>query len=144
MHLAFRPFEADDLPVFRSWFADPELARRVSYPDNWWFSHVSSAHSRCWLATDAAGGIVAEVQVDDDPGKPAYIQFVICPSLRGQGLGTLVLSAFLDGPGRTYPTIEGCVEPDNAASLACFRRCGFQKLAEPDQDGFIRLVRHQS
>jgi hypothetical protein len=53
-----------------------------------------------------------------------------------------VLGSFILGPGSAYPILEGRIAPDNVASLACVRRCGFEILQEPDEDGLIRAVRH--
>lgn len=140
MQFTFRPFTSDDLVELRSWFEDAELSRRLSFPTDEWFVYVTAGDAaRCWMAL-AAGQTVAEVQVDREGLERGYIDLAVRPDLRGQRIGAAVLSAFLSGPGQAYPILEGRIEPDNAASLACCRRCGFMLLPEPDTDGFIQAI----
>ena len=139
--ITFRLFEAADLLEFRSWFADAELARRLSYPTDEWFDYVKGPAVRCWAALDATGQMIAELQIDQDCNRSGYFDIAIKPPLRRQGLGTKVLKAFIDGPGRIYTTLEAAVEPGNIASLACLRRCGFDEHLHPDEDGFMRFTK---
>jgi L-amino acid N-acyltransferase YncA len=144
MQVEFRSFEQADLDVIRSWFDDAETARRMSYPTDEWFAYVSSDIARCWVATDVDGEVLAHIQVDRADAERGYVDLVVRPDLRGRGLGTAVLKAFVTGPGRAYAALEGAIAPDNAASLACAQRSGFDLLPEPDQDGFIRATLEHS
>lgn len=136
----FRRLREQDLPVLRAWFGDAELSQRLSFPTDDWFAHVmKGAAACCWMARDAER-IIGMIQVDRDEEGRGSLGFAVQPGLRGRGFGTTILSAFLSGPGRAYRVLEGAIEPDNAASLACCRRCGFAILPEPDADGFIRVV----
>ena len=137
--VVFRPIAADDLDELRLWFEDAELSRRLSYPTADWFSYVTGAgNARCWIA-EAEGEPVAQLQVDHVPGEPAYLDIAIRPALRGKGMGQLILSRFLDGPGRIYSVLIGYVEPDNFASLRCCQKCGFSLAKELDADGLIKV-----
>ncbi|GGA86671.1 hypothetical protein GCM10011491_12890 [Brucella endophytica] len=140
MQITFRPFESDDLPEFRAWFADAELSRRLSFPDDEWFAYVTAgAAARCWVVLEA-GRTIAQVQVDREDSVRGYLDFALRPDLRGRGTGAAVLSAFLSGPGRDYAALEAHIEPDNAASIACCRRCSFTILPEPDAEGFVQAI----
>ncbi|MDX8443495.1 GNAT family N-acetyltransferase [Mesorhizobium australafricanum] len=144
MQISFRLFTVDDLPEFRAWFADAELSRRLSFPTDEWFAYVTAGGAaRSWVALDA-DRMIAQMQVDREDAERGYLDLAMRPHLRGRGLGAAVLAAFLSGPGRAYPILEGRIEPDNAASLACCRRCGFVILPEPDADGFIQAVYRSS
>jgi RimJ/RimL family protein N-acetyltransferase len=88
--------------------------------------------------------MVAHIQVDQEPGEPGYVELAIIPPLRGHGLGVAMLNAFIDRPGHVFPELEGRIAADNAASLACARRCGFQQMPEPDEQSLIRVVRRLS
>jgi RimJ/RimL family protein N-acetyltransferase len=144
MQIIFRPLTGNDLPVLRAWFADAELSRRLSFPSDEWFAYVTvGAAARCWVALDASR-IVAMIQIDRENSHVGYLDLAVRPSLRGQGIGTAVLAAFLSGPGRAYATLEGRIEPDNAASLACCRRCGFEILPKPDADGLLPVIYRSS
>lgn len=140
MPIILRFIASNDLPELRTWFVDSELSRRLAFPTNEWFTYVTAeAAARCWVAFDA-GRIVALTQVDHEESGLGYLSFAVHPSLRGKGTGTAVLAAFLSGPGRAYAILEGRVEPDNAASLACCRRCGFEILMTPDSDGLLPAI----
>lgn len=144
MQIIFRPLASDNLPELRTWFEDAELSRRLSFPTDEWFAYVTAGvAARCWVALDA-GRIIAEVQVDREDAERGYFDFAVRPDLRGQRIGVAVISAFLSGPGRAYLLLEGRIEPDNAASLACCRRCRFTILPERDSDGFIQAIYHSS
>ncbi len=140
MNVRFRLLNETDLPILRSWFEDAELSRRLSFPTDDWFAHVTSPAACCWIGVDDAGEIVARVQVDREDAERGYIDLTVRPDLRGRGLGVAVLGSFILGPGSAYPILEGRIAPDNVASLACVRRCGFEILQEPDEDGLIRAV----
>lgn len=116
----------------------------MSFPTDEWFAYVTAgAAARCWVALDA-GRIVALMQVDREDSELGYLDLAVRPRLRGQGIGAAVLAAFLSGPGQAYTTLEGRIEPDNAASLACCRRCGFEILPTPDADGLLPAIYRSS
>ena len=110
MQITFRLLDAADLEFYRSWFNDAELARRLSYPTDDWFAYVAATDaSRCWVALDENGGMIAAL--------------LHCR------------------PGADFAVLKGAIEPDNAASLACVRRCGFEILPGLDEDGLVRVRR---
>lgn len=140
MQITFRLLAMDDLPGLRAWFEDSELSRRLSFPTDEWFAYVTTEETaHCWVAVHAEQ-VIGEVQVDRDGDERGYLDLAVRPDLRRRGFGTAVLSAFLSGPGRAYPILEGRIEPYNMASLACCRSCGFTFLPEPDADGLIQVV----
>ena len=142
MQLTVRRLKAEELGEIRSWHNDAELARRLTYPTDEWYAAVSAEGQQCWVAVDALGIIVAKMQVDRD-GDVGYIDLAVKPELRGRGVGFAALAAFMTGPGRQYSVIEGRIEPDNAASIACVQKCGFRLLDELDDDGLIIARRHR-
>ncbi|WP_404947671.1 GNAT family N-acetyltransferase [Rhizobium ruizarguesonis] len=124
MQITFRLAAIDDLPGLRAWFEDSELSRRLSFPTDEWVAYVTTGETaRCWIAVHAKK-VIGEVQVDRDGDERGYLDLAVRPDLRGRGFGATVLSAFLSGSGRAYPILEGRIEPDNMASLACCRSCG--------------------
>lgn len=143
MRIIFRPLARSDLQVLRIWFEDAELSRRLSFPTDEWFAYVTAdADANCWVALDA-GRIIALMQVDREDFDKGYLDLAVDPRLRGQGFGTAVLMAFLSGPGTAYAILEGRIAPDNAASIAACRRCGFEILPEPDADGLLVARYHR-
>ncbi|WP_068412247.1 GNAT family N-acetyltransferase [Labrenzia sp. OB1] len=144
MQIIFRPLTRDDLPELRTWFEDAELSRRLSFPTDEWFAYVDAgAAALCWMALDA-GKMFAVMQVDREDSERGYLDLAVRPDLRGQGFGTAVMRAFLSGPGRAYAILEGRIEPDNVASLAVSRRCGFEILPELDADGLFPAIYRSS
>lgn len=139
--VSFRPIDTADLPVLRSWFTDAELARRVAYPADDWYDHVTGRYARCWIVHDGAGTALGWVQVDRADPDIGHLDIAAHPGLRGVGVGREILAAFVSGPGRAYGRLEGRIAPDNRASLACAQHCGFDPLHRRDDDGFVRVVR---
>lgn len=140
MTITFREIAPKDLATLRSWFADAELAERLSYPDEAWLGHVGGNGAAGWVALDDTGSIVAQVQVDRADAFTGDLAFAIRPDFRGRGYGKAVLRAFLAGEGQNYHRLEGFIEPDNVASLACVRRCGFEVAAVANKDGMLKAV----
>jgi RimJ/RimL family protein N-acetyltransferase len=136
MQLNLRRLLPHDLPEFRSWFGDAELARRLAYPTDEWHAAVSRGGQQCWIAVDNSHGMVAVTQVERD-GDVGYIAIAVKPDLRQRGFGTAALTAFTAGPGREYAALDGRIEPNNIASLACARKCGFCILDALDDDGLF-------
>lgn len=102
MQITFRLLAMDDLPGLRAWFEDSELSRRLSFPTDEWFAHVTTEETaRCRVAVHAEQ-VIGEVQVDRDEDERGYLDLAVRPDLRRRGFGAAVLSAFLSGPGRAY------------------------------------------
>ena len=140
LSLAFRQLGEADLAILRGWFVDEELARRLSYPTDDWFTHVTgTGEARSWISLSGNEPIAA-IQVDGSAGGTGHLAILMRPELRGRGWGSSVLLAFLAGPGRAYQMLIGSIEPDNVASLACCRRCGFVLSTELDEDGLIEAT----
>jgi RimJ/RimL family protein N-acetyltransferase len=136
MKLTVRRLEAEQLDEIRTWYDDAELARRLTHPTDEWYAAISAEGQQCWVVLDDSDTPVAKMQVDRE-GDVGYIALAVKPELRGCGIGSAALSAFITGPGRQYSILEGRIEPDNAASIACVQKCGFRMLDELDDDGFM-------
>lgn len=136
--LNFRPFHSNDLASYAAWFGDDEIARRVSFPDQAWVDHVMTpggiAHAVVALYDKAS---IAVLQFDEERDGGINLLIALDPARRGQGFGKLVLAAFVDHVWRRYAHIDGHVEVDNLASIACVERCGFIRQAEDADDGFL-------
>lgn len=139
--ISFRPFSRADLETYRTWFADADIERFLAYPTDDWFAHVTeSDNARCWAAIGAGGALLAELQVDRDEEGVGHIELAVSPDRRGRGHGTRCLTAFLRGPGSDFAELHAHIENDNAASLACFKRCDFVEAPEQEDDEFRLLL----
>lgn len=138
--VSFRPFQPGDLAAYAGWFADPETERRVSIPDQDWLEHVLAPDglSRALTATlGAETDLLAVLQYDIEDDGGISLLITVDPARRGKGLGRRVLSAFIEHVGDRHPHIDGHIEADNLASIACVESCGFVRLSEEPDDGFL-------
>ena len=140
--LRFERLDCAGLRVFAAWFDEGELRRRLSAPDEAWFRYVSAgAGNGAWLAYEGERA-VGQVQLDAAPDGTGSLSLAVHPALRGRGYGGRILAAFLRGEeALRLGEITACIEADNAASLRCFRACGFVPRGDgPDADGLIEHV----
>lgn len=49
MYLTFTLIAEAELQLLRTWYADPELQRRLSYPTAEWFAYVNTPNNYAWL-----------------------------------------------------------------------------------------------
>ena len=140
--LKFQRMDRNGLETFAAWFADAELRRRISAPTETWFRYVSTgADNFAWLVYEE-GRAVGQVSLDTFPDQTGSMSLAVNPELRTRGYGGRILRAFL-AQEEIAPlgAIVACIEADNAASLRCFRGCGFVALTEgPDPHGLIEHV----
>lgn len=138
--LVFREFEPGDLTAYQAWFDDPELARRLSFPDETWLCYLEEPHVAGWKVASQDSRGLAMVQVDRDENGVGYSDVAVKPQLRSKGLRRRILKSFIAGPGICYRALHATVEPDNEASIRMLRRCGFRQTKEPDADGFLEFI----
>lgn len=137
--LTLRAMSEADLTSLQAWFADAQLASRLSMPSDAWLRHVRGPHSACWLACSADAAAVGFVQVDRSARGNGYLAFAIDPDQRGAGLGQAMLQQFLSEHGGRYERLHASVEPDNRASVQCLLRCGFVSTGRRDAEGCVVL-----
>lgn len=136
----FRPFDRKDVATYAAWFADAETARRVTEPDAAWLDHVFDANgpARVLVATLAdEAAMLAVLQYDLEADDGISLMIAIDPARRGQGLGKRVLTAFAERVGQHHAYIDGHVDEDNLASIRCLESCGFVRLGEEPDEGFL-------
>lgn len=77
-------------------------------------------------------GFVTGFRRPDEPRTQFVWQIVVGEAGRGEGLGSKMLEALVDGPGPGTPAdcLEATVTPDNAASQALFRSFARRRSAE--------------
>lgn len=138
--ISYRPFRRDDLAAYAAWFDDAEVARRVDFPNANWVAYVmdpaSPAHAvvATWGANDIP---LAVLQFDEEPDGGISLLIAMDPAQRGRGLGKRVLAAFIEHVGGRYTHVDGHIEDDNFASIACVERCGFIRQTDNGEDGFL-------
>jgi [ribosomal protein S5]-alanine N-acetyltransferase len=72
----------------------------------------------------------------------AEIGYYVTPEYRGRGVATEMVVGFLDWLASTgVRRVRASVGPDNTASLAIVRRCGFEQVGERwDEEDGLELV----
>jgi len=138
--LRFRRFERTDLGWYIAWFDDPELARRVSAPDEDWLAYIDhpDGGARAEIASlDAEATPVAVLQYDLELDGGVSLLLMTAPHLRGKGLGTRILDAFAQRIAGERSHIDAYMEKDNAAGIKLARKCGFRLVAPSGADEFL-------
>ncbi|RDU99312.1 GNAT family N-acetyltransferase [Trinickia dinghuensis] len=145
MHVSYRDATLDDLPeivaIYNSTIASREVTADLApvtvesrLP---WFHEHGPSKRPLWVIENEAPGnegkrIAAWLSFSDFYGRPAYagtaeISIYLDESARGRGLGTRLVAAALDAaPALGIDTLLGFIFGHNVASLALFRRCGFE------------------
>lgn len=118
-------FESE-APSWNEWdqthLATPRLVARDG-PNVTGWAALAPVSGRC-----VYGG-VAEVSVYVDPGS------------RGQGLGRALLTALIEASEREgIWTLEAGIFPENVASIAVHKRCGFREVGTREKLGKLRGV----
>ncbi len=154
--LAFEPFRRDDFPLLSVWLAEPLVAR-------WWNHDPSPEGIEAWFGPSIDGEDCTEVLVVRAEGRPvgllqryridAYPEYVeelaaVCelpesalgidyllgePDVRGQGLGTAMIAAFVAQSWSAYPDsgdVIVAVAAGNPASWRSLQSAGFTRVAE--------------
>jgi RimJ/RimL family protein N-acetyltransferase len=143
---AFRPLSGEDLPMLHAWLQRPHVAR-------WWKEPTTLAglerdylpvamnesSTRAYIAT-LAGKPVGFVQSyvasgcgdgwweqEKDPGTRGIDQFLASEEELGRGLGSAMVSAFVEQLFRdpAVTKVQTDPSPDNERAVRCYRRAGF-------------------
>ncbi|MFB6123148.1 MAG: GNAT family N-acetyltransferase [Haloferacaceae archaeon] len=82
------------------------------------------------LVSDVEGDPVAYVlTIPDGEGTTVHVgELVVDPPHRREGRAAALLDAVARGAERVTLTVE----PDNEAAIACYRACGFERVARLD------------
>ncbi|WP_158289282.1 GNAT family N-acetyltransferase [Paenibacillus flagellatus] len=140
--MEFVRLEQEGLALLKQWFQDPEALRRLSgmLPLERWLPFVlQNPDYYAWIVYES-GQPVGQIDAETEADGTAYVSLLVNPGLRGRGYGSRMLAALLQRPELTaVRRWEAGIEPDNIASIRCFRKAGFVEQ-EVDEDGFMRLV----
>jgi ribosomal protein S18 acetylase RimI-like enzyme len=106
-----------------------------AYPDNWFDARMLETGYYCGIRDAERWLAVAGVHVVSREHKVAALgNIVTAQSLRGRGLGRAVTSALCQKLRRDGIEVIGLnVMRDNAAAIACYRRLGFEVIAEYEE-----------
>jgi L-amino acid N-acyltransferase YncA len=92
------------------------------------------------------GTVAGWVAVSALSARPAYAGVVedsvyVHPDRQGHGIGRALLEALIDSTDRAgIWTVQGGIFPENTASLALHRRCGFRDIGHRERVGRLHGV----
>jgi RimJ/RimL family protein N-acetyltransferase len=164
----FEPVTDADLPTLREWLDRPHVAE-------WWdwdrpvamaqvheefspsrrdplVSHYVAWHGgrrigfiQSYVVAGAGGGWWPD---ERDPGARGIDQFLADPADLGRGLGTAMISAFVDrlfdDPAVTKVQIDP--NPENARAIRCYEKVGAERVGvveTPDGPALLMVIRRR-
>jgi len=143
--LRLRPARAEDAFAYYAWVNDPEVRRQsldtqpIAWKQHhaWFLARLDSSASR--LCVLEAGDLpVGQIRFDHERGE-TRIDYSIDPLFRGRGWAVSLMQLGLrEAAGRWQGPIRAQVKDGNIASLAVFRKLGFE---ESRGDGGLRNFR---
>ena len=144
--VVLRPLAEADVGTLEAWFEDPDVRVRLggALPVREWCEFVANEPDyyafMAWDGDSPVGFAAFEVYED----RWASMFHLVGPQFRNRGYGKAILRAVLALPEvERLEWIEASVEPDNVASIRCYRWAGFEQPSpEPDQEGFLTF-RHR-
>lgn len=130
--MQIRPFQAEDIPPYESWFDDPVLYAQLGPMDRYWLEQVLNDAEKAQYSILRGDVLVAVVGVClPTPTHPYYFvtDLAVRPELRGSGVGRTVMTLVMSQPElQSNPLWRASVRPDNPAALAFLIRLGWTRL----------------
>lgn len=93
------------------------------------------------LAARSATGIVGWTALSPVSARPVYagvaeVSLYVAGAARGQGVGTALLRALIEATEQAgIWTLQGSIFPENLASLALVKKCGFRVVGRRERIG---------
>lgn len=130
--MQIRPFQAEDIPPYESWFDDPVLYAQLGPMDRYWLEQVLKDADKAQYSILRGDLLVAVVGVClPTPAHPYYFvtDLAVRPELRGSGVGHEVMPLVMSRAElQSNPLWRASVRPDNPAALAFLIKLGWTRL----------------
>lgn len=130
--MQIRPFQAEDIPPYESWFDDPLLYAHLGPMDRYWLEHVLKDADKAQYSILRGGLLIAVVGVClPTPAHPYYFvtDLAVRPELRGSGIGRAVMRLVMSRAElQSSPLWRASVRPDNLGALAFLIKLGWTRL----------------
>ncbi|WP_236171696.1 GNAT family N-acetyltransferase [Pseudomonas pseudonitroreducens] len=130
--MQIRPFQAEDIPPYESWFDDPVLYAQLGPMDRYWLEQVLNNPETAQYSILRGGLLVAVVGIClPSPAHPYYFvtDLAVRPQLRGSGIGRAVMALVMGRPElQSSPLWRASVRPDNLGALAFLIKLGWTRL----------------
>lgn len=138
-----RPIRREDWPSVRAIYAEGIATGNATFEteppgwDAWDATHLRDAR----LAAVSDGKVVGWAALSPVSGRCAYagaagLSIYVSAAHRGRGVGKALLGALIaESESRGYWTLESGIFPENSASLALHRSCGFRVVGRRERIG---------
>lgn len=130
--MQIRPFQAEDIPPYESWFDDPVLYAQLGPMDRYWLEQVLNNPETAQYSILRGALLVAVVGIClPSPAHPYYFvtDLAVRPQLRGSGIGRAVMALVMGRPElQSSPLWRASVRPDNLGALAFLIKLGWTRL----------------
>jgi phosphinothricin acetyltransferase len=110
--------------------------------DAWDKGRLKDARLVAW----DSGRVVGWAALSPVSSRPVYagvaeVSLYVATSARGQGVGMSLMTALIGASERAGVwTVQGAIFPENAASLALVKRCGFREVGRKERIGCMNGV----
>ena len=132
--MRIEPLTADDWPVVRTIYAEGIATGQATFetdvPD--WPAWDAARLACCRLAARRGAVLVGWATLGPVSSRPVYrgvaeVSVYVAATARGQGIGRALLAALVVASEEAgLWTLQAGIFPENAASLALHRACGFR------------------
>ncbi len=139
------PFNRDHFDIYKRWFNDAELNKRLGPIDEEWLNHVLQEEDGQQYAVfqdDDMLGVVGVKHPSKEDEHLYITDIAVRPDLKGQGIGGVILSDL----SRVYPDISlehwvAFVSAANTTAIAFFTKNNWMpKQEEVVEDDMLRFV----
>jgi L-amino acid N-acyltransferase YncA len=143
MELTIEPMTPSDWPAVRSIYEEGISTRQATFEteapnrDDWDRGRLPQGR----LVARLAGRIVGWAALSPVSSRSVYAgvaeaSLYVTATARGRGIGNALLQALIEESERAgLWTLQGAIFPDNAASLALVKACGFREVGRRERIG---------
>jgi L-amino acid N-acyltransferase YncA len=130
--------------IYREGIATGNATFETDVPD--WEAWDKNHLRACRLVARADGHVVGWAALTPYSSRRAYagvagLSIYVSASARGQGIGRALLSALIEASEQAgLWTLQAGIFPENAASLALHRACGFREVGRRERIGRLNGV----
>ena len=127
--------------IYEEGIATGDATFETQAPD--WEAWDRGRRADCRLVARSEGEVVGWAALSPVSARPVYsgvaeVSLYVAAFARGRGVGTALLRALIEASERAgIWTLQGAIFPENAASLALVRRCGFREVGRRERIGCL-------
>ena len=142
-HVLITPLTPDDWPAVRAIYAEGIATGQATFetavPD--WPAWDAARLACCRLAARGGAALVGWATLGPVSARPVYggvaeVSVYVAAAARGQGVGRALLAALVAASEAAgIWTLQASIFPENAASLALHRACGFRVVGRRERIG---------